>query len=361
MRALGVHVGPAFDRIELAEIDTDGEIIAGFGATAARPFPEEARALVLEGVAAVRAWKKGAAAGEVLAGAVEVFTEEVGDAVEAFLREAGGASPDLVGVIGPVVLSETATADRPARALELLDPERLARRLGVTVVADFRSADLAAGGSGGPLAPAYQKARAAASGLTPPLAVVAVEQDTCVAFVGADGELQAFDGGPGAGLIDAWTRTRGEGAADPSGRAATAGRINEAAVEALLSHGAWDDSGGRAGDPVRGLDYADGAATLSAFVAASVALGLDTVPERASLVVVSGPGRRNKALLAQIAARAHVPVVAAEDVGWRGDAGEAEAAAFLAVRSRAGLPITYPGTTGAPAPLTGGRITEPGS
>jgi anhydro-N-acetylmuramic acid kinase len=63
--------------------------------------------------------------------------------------------------------------------------------------------------------------------------------------------------------------------------------------------------------------------------------------------------------MAAIAARAGCEVVTAETVGWRGDAIEAEAFAYLAARTLAGLPISFPGTTGVAAPMTGGRIVGP--
>ena len=60
--------------------------------------------------------------------------------------------------------------------------------------------------------------------------------------------------------------------------------------------------------------------------------------------------------MAELAARAHCAIVPAEAVGWRGDAIEAECFAFLAVRRLAGLPISFPMTTGVPEPMTGGRV-----
>jgi anhydro-N-acetylmuramic acid kinase len=63
--------------------------------------------------------------------------------------------------------------------------------------------------------------------------------------------------------------------------------------------------------------------------------------------------------MAALSDRLGCEVVSAEAVGWRGDALEAEAFAFLAARSLRGLPISWPGTTGAPAPMTGGQIARP--
>ncbi len=75
--------------------------------------------------------------------------------------------------------------------------------------------------------------------------------------------------------------------------------------------------------------------------------------------MICGGGARNPTLLRAIAEETRSKVVTAADLGWDGDALEAQAFAFLAVRSLRGLPLTYPTTTGAPRPMTGGRLSEP--
>jgi len=105
-----------------------------------------------------------------------------------------------------------------------------------------------------------------------------------------------------------------------------------------------------------GLNAEDGAATLTAFTASAVGKALDLLPQRPTRLVVCGGGRHNPAIMQMLATRAQVEAVPAEAVGWRGDAIEAECFAFLAVRVIRGLPISFPTTTGAPQPLTGGRL-----
>ena len=107
-----------------------------------------------------------------------------------------------------------------------------------------------------------------------------------------------------------------------------------------------------------GLSLADGAATLTAFTAGAVARGLDLLPTRPSRLIVCGGGRKNPAIMAAIAERAKVEAIPAEAVGWRGDAVEAECFAYLAVRKLAGLPISFPMTTGVPRPIEGGRVAR---
>jgi anhydro-N-acetylmuramic acid kinase len=105
-----------------------------------------------------------------------------------------------------------------------------------------------------------------------------------------------------------------------------------------------------------GSSPADGAATLTAFTAATVAAARQWFPRPAVRWLVAGGGRHNPVVMAELRRRLSVPVDPVEAVGWDGDALEAQAFAFMAVRSYAGLPISFPGTTGAPRPLSGGTL-----
>ncbi|HEX7969896.1 MAG TPA: anhydro-N-acetylmuramic acid kinase, partial [Stellaceae bacterium] len=104
------------------------------------------------------------------------------------------------------------------------------------------------------------------------------------------------------------------------------------------------------------LSAADGAATLTAMTAAAVARAAEHFPAPARQWLVCGGGRRNPVLMAALSARLGAPVDPVEAVGWDGDALEAQAFAYLAVRSLAGLPLSLPGTTGVARPVTGGRL-----
>jgi anhydro-N-acetylmuramic acid kinase len=108
-----------------------------------------------------------------------------------------------------------------------------------------------------------------------------------------------------------------------------------------------------------GLSVVDGAATLTRGTARAIALAARHFPEPVSQWVICGGGAHNPTLLRAIAEETSGKVVTAADLGWDGDALEAQAFAFLAVRSLRGLPLTFPGTTGAPRPMTGGRLSEP--
>jgi anhydro-N-acetylmuramic acid kinase len=240
----------------------------------------------------------------------------------------------------------------------------LAQALGIDVVYDLRAADVAAGGQGAPLAPVYH--RALAAHLTDkPVAVVNVGGVANVTWIGRDGTLIAFDTGPGNALVDDWLLTRAGTPFDDGGTTAAAGSVNAAAITTLMTNSYFGrlppkslDRNAFDASPVRHLSLTDGAATLTAFTAASIARSREHFPEQPRLWVITGGGRRNKTLMRMIASRVENAVAPAEAAGFDGDAVEAEAWAYLAVRSLNGLPLTFPGTTGVPAPTTGGVLAR---
>ena len=120
-----------------------------------------------------------------------------------------------------------------------------------------------------------------------------------------------------------------------------------------LDRDAWDAA------PVAALSAQDGAATLTAFTAAAVARTPDHFPGPPRRWLVTGGGRHNPTLMTMLAERLRVPVEPVEAVGWDGDVIEAQAFAYLAVRSRLGLPLSLPSTTGCSRPMTGGRHFPP--
>ena len=107
------------------------------------------------------------------------------------------------------------------------------------------------------------------------------------------------------------------------------------------------------------MSLEDGAATLTALVGASVGKALDLLPIRPTQLIVSGGGRKNPTMMQEISSRANIKVQTADKFNWRGDAIEAECFAFLAARTLANLPISYPKTTGVLKPMTGGIVANP--
>ncbi|HEY8579121.1 MAG TPA: anhydro-N-acetylmuramic acid kinase, partial [Beijerinckiaceae bacterium] len=234
------------------------------------------------------------------------------------------------------------------------------------VVWDMRAADVAAGGQGAPLAPAWHRALALAGGLDLPIAALNLGGVGNVTFVPAAGDPVAFDTGPGNALLDDLMLARTGRAMDRDGACAAAGRVDAAALAALTAHPYFDAPPPKSLDrnafsirPVEGLSTEDAAATLAAFTVATVMRGLAHLPATPRLLVVCGGGARNGHLMRLLAEAAPCPVAAAGAVGWDGDALEAQAFAYLGARARRGLPLTWPTTTGVGAPTPGGVVTLP--
>ncbi|WP_438503675.1 anhydro-N-acetylmuramic acid kinase [Desertibaculum subflavum] len=349
LRAIGLMSGTSMDGVDAALIATDGYRVAEFGPWTTLPYDD-----------AFRDRLRGTLGGTGPVAAVErELTERHAEAVERLLAEhrIDRASIDLIGFHGQTILHRP----EQRRTWQIGDGARLAARLRLPVVNDFRSADVAAGGQGAPLAPVYHAALAA--DLPKPVAVLNLGGVGNVTWIGEGDALLAFDTGPANAPIDDWVRRQTGAARDDGGALAQAGRIDAARVQAVLAKPYFaapppksldrDDFTWRMAD---GLSAADGAATLAAIVAATVAASRPHLPAPPRRWLVTGGGRHNVALMEALRSALAVAVDPVEAVGWRGDALEAEAFAFMAVRHRLGLPISFPGTTGVPAPMTGGRM-----
>lgn len=290
------------------------------------------------------------------------LTELHARAVDRLLETAGldRRKVDLIGFHGHTILH--APERRTTR--QIGDGALLARLTGIPVVNDFRSADVAAGGQGAPLVPVFHAALSAR--LPKPTAFLNIGGVANVTWIGRDGSLVACDTGPGNALIDDWVLARLRVPFDEGGRIAAAGRVDEAVLAELLAHPYFDRSAPKSLDrdafdpaPVARLSTEDGAATLTAFSARAVARVLPHLSERPRRWLLTGGGRLNPVMSAMIETAVGAPVAPVEVEGWNGDALEAQAFAHLAVRSIRGLPIGFPGTTGVPRPLTGGRFHAP--
>ncbi|MBM3555822.1 MAG: anhydro-N-acetylmuramic acid kinase [Alphaproteobacteria bacterium] len=348
MKALGLMSGTSLDGIDVALIDTDGETVEAFGPWMTLPYDRTSR----EAIRAALGRR------DEVEAVADLVTIRHAEAVFAFLGVHGLSARDLdlIGFHGQTILH------RPEERLtrQIGDGARLARLIGVNVVGDFRSADVAAGGQGAPLVPLYHQALAAR--LDKPLAILNLGGVGNVTWLGRDDSVIAFDTGPGNALIDDWCLAKTGFPFDPEGRYALAGAVRGELVGEVLKRPFFDrpapkslDRDDFAGIDVSRLSLEDGAATLAEITAAAVAAGLRWMPEPPRRWLVSGGGRRNRALMAALARLVPGPVPV-ESVGWRGDALEAEAFAFLALRSVRGLPLSLPTTTGVPRPMTGGRL-----
>jgi anhydro-N-acetylmuramic acid kinase len=352
MRALGLMSGTSLDGVDAAILETDGEDRVAVGPSVTVPYAADLRARLR----AVLGDPSGARAVE------RALTEAHAAAVAALLVQSGlGAGDiDVIGFHGQTVLH------RPGehRTWQIGDGDWLAQTTGIRVVNDFRSADVRAGGQGAPLAPVYH--RALAAGLEKPVAVVNIGGVANVTWIGADGALLAFDTGPGNALIDDWLLKHTGQAIDRGGELARSGAIAAPVLANLLRHGYFDAPPPKSLDrndfdaaPASALSPADGARTLTAFTARAIAASVRHFPAPPLRWLICGGGRHNETMMAELASVTHRPVAPVEAVGWRGDSLEAEAFAYLAVRVLKGLPTSFPSTTGARQPVSGGQVHAP--
>ncbi len=363
--AIGLMSGTSLDGVDVALVRTDGKRIAEFGAARTYPYSDEDRTLLREATVDARDLSDRNARPGLLAEAEALVTARHAEAVEAFLAEEA-IPPDTVELVG--FHGQTVFHD-PARALtvQIGHGQALADRLKIAVAWDMRADDVAAGGQGAPLAPVFHRALAEAAGLDGPVVFLNLGGVANITYVGRDGGLLAFDTGPGNGLLDDWAfRRRGE-AFDADGRLAASGTASVQILEALLGHPYF------ALPPPKSLDRnafsiavlsdlsdADGAATLLRFSALGVKAALEHLPEPPRAWYASGGGRQNAELMRVLAeVLKAAPLLPLESLGFDGDATEAQAFAFLAVRVAERMPLTYPLTTGVAEPLTGGRLSAP--
>jgi anhydro-N-acetylmuramic acid kinase len=365
LRALGLMSGTSLDGVDAALIETDGERVARFGPVGYRPYAEGERDLLRRALAAAAGLTDRADRPGVLAEAEALVTQAHARAVEDFFTAHRIDRRDIavVGFHGQTVLH------RPERRLtiQIGDGAALARRLGVPVAFDLRAADVAAGGQGAPLVPVFHRALVKTLDRPHPVAVLNVGGVANVTYVDGAAELLACDTGPGNALIDDFMAARSGAPCDRDGAAAAQGRVDKAWLAAALAHPFFaapppkslDRNAFAMLDPSK-LSLEDGAATLTVLTAAAVAAVVPLLPRPPRSWIVAGGGARNLTLMRMVAERlAPATVEAAHVVGWSSDAIEAQAFGFLAVRTLNGLPITYPGTTGAPRPMSGGVIARP--
>ena len=344
--------GTSLDGIDAALIESDGEIVAarlgGITTPYDMPFRDRLRACL------------GARERTTAIHLVEMeLTDRHAQAVDLLLDKLSisRSTVDLIGFHGHTITHDPVNKF----TWQLGTGSYLAACTGLDVIADFRKADLALGGEGAPLAPAYHCALA--RDLPRPVVILNLGGVANVTWIGEEDQLVAFDTGPANALIDDWVAERTGRAFDKDGRIAATGKVDETVLHRLLENKFFSRPPPKSLDRnefnimgLQELSLEDGAATLSAFTAESVVLALQQFQSLPSQIIVTGGGRHNSHIMGLLAKRINLPVDPVEVVGWNGDLLEAEAFGYLAIRSALNLPISWPKTTGVKKPLTGGQL-----
>ena len=355
--SLGLMSGTSLDGIDAALIRTDGEYVQEFGPSLTIAYDEQMKAILY---AAVRG------RGDFLL-AEHVMTLKHAEAVKALLEKASLSYKD-VAVIG---FHGQTLVHRPEEDLtwQMGDGALLAEKTKIDVVCDFRRRDVAAGGEGAPLVPLYHAALARHMEL--PIAVLNLGGIANVTWIGkserASNELMAldilaFDTGPGNVMLNEWADHKTGVDYDVGGKLALAGTVDTESLDMLLNNAYFAkhppkslDRNHFSADHMQHLTAEDGAATLTAFVVESVRVSARYFHAPAKQWFITGGGRHNPAVMKGLKA-ALGDVYPVESLGWKGDALEAQAFAFLAVRSLKRLPLSLPTTTGALRAVTGGAL-----
>lgn len=375
-KAIGLMSGTSLDGVDVALIETDGENVAAFGPGRTYAYSQADRALLMRALEEAKPLADRDARPGALAEAERVVTERHVEALATFFEEfPEHRDVAAVGFHGQTVLHRPEIGltmqigDGPAlaKAIRALTPAP-----GPALVYDLRAADVAAGGQGAPLVPAYHRALAQGLSLPGPLLVLNLGGVANITYLDDEADPIACDTGPANALIDDFMKVRTGVPVDRDGAAAAEGRVDETVIARLLTHPFFSRNPPKSLDrndfrewvAVHGgldaMSVEDGAATLTALTAACVGAILPHLPKRPATLIAAGGGAHNPTLLAMLRERLGVEVVTADAVGWSGDALEAQAFAFLAVRSLRGLPLSFPTTTGVPRPMPGGVVIAAG-
>ena len=369
--AIGLMSGTSMDGIDVALLRTDGRDRVERGAALGFPYEPAFRDGLKRVLEEAKSITERNERPRSLARIETELTLRHARAVEIFLSRNNlqAADIDVIGFHGQTVLH------RPDAGLtvQLGSGALLAKETGIAVVHDMRANDMVHGGQGAPLIPVYHAALAASlpAALRDGRAAVFVNIGgiSNLTFVGREGLVIAFDSGPGNTLIDQWVEAHAGIPYDQGGMIASEGRVLDGLARHYLAHPFFSASKRRSLDrndfqPPAGNEASleDGARTLAYVTAAAIFASAAHLPETPGTYVISGGGRLNRMImkdLGEFARAAEATVVTADEAGLDGDAMEAEAWAYLAVRSLEKLPLTFPGTTGVRRPVTGGILSKP--
>lgn len=359
--AIGMMSGTSIDGIDTALIRTDGhgqvEPLAFMPCEYDDGFRERLRGCF---------GNKNGTADPFVADVERELTERHADAVKKFLAE-NLLTPDAIDIIG---FHGQTIWHKPddRQTIQIGDGALLAKLTGIPVVNDFRTADVLDGGQGAPLVPLYHYALS--SELPKPVAIINIGGVSNITWIGeGEEDILAFDMGPGNALLDDWVKRHAGKPYDEDGQFAATGKADDNVIAHFMRHPYFNVKPPKSLDRDTFRDFVpddmspeDGAATLTLITAWAIYSGISTFlkgNKRPRTIYLTGGGRHNKAMVKWIEQLTKTPIGMVDDLGWSGDGLEAEAFAYLAVRSRLGLPLSLPGTTGVSKPMPGGKYNPP--
>ena len=296
------------------------------------------------------------------------------DAVDQLLRQAGMQATEVaaIGCHGQT-LRHRPQAHHPF-TLQVGDPATLALETGITTVAHFRQADIAAGGQGAPLVPAFHQAMLRRRDEYRVVLNIGGIANITILPAGEHTPSSGFDTGPGNLLLDAWIARQRQQGFDANGRWARSGRVQADLLRAMLHdpyfHKTPPKSTGREHfnlawlerllEDFPGLEAVDVQATLTELSARTMAQAIEQYAPGCERLLVCGGGVHNAFLLQRL--RHHLPDLCVESTAAHGvdpDFMEAMAFAWLARQRLLGQPGNLPAVTGARCPVVLGGVYQP--
>lgn len=356
IHALGLYGGASLNAIEMALIDSDGVDVYNVLKTEVVPYPENLalniRTIISHRLLSYAELENCADVQNLRTKVSEFYAETIAN----FCNE---EKVDIIGVDSLTIGCDAANKC----SYQIEDGQCICNILQRRIITHFHKADLLAGGQTSPLMPAFVNAIGQKE--NKPALFIYIGAVSSLVYLGESGEMQAFDCAPGLAMIEDWTFRHAKMQTDYNGKLAATGNVHQQILQTLLRHKFLHMEPPKALDIMRfsdkkehleGLSLEDGAATATAFIAEAIyQAALDFLPKIPATIYVVGAGIKNPTLCRFIK-QSFAPREPQILLQWRTLG--ASATAFNAVRRLYALPITFPTTTGAYEPLSGGEFYE---
>lgn len=348
--AIGLMSGTSMDGIDAAIIETDGINVTNNNQSISLPYTDDIRSQIKQAII------NKSADSELEDELTKLNAKAVGQLINKYnLTE---QQIDVIGYHGQTIFHDAANK----KTIQVGNGRLLSQLTGINVVNDFRSNDVKNGGQGAPFAPLYHASLVKEQKL--PAAIINIGGVGNISWIGDD-NIIAFDTGPGNALIDDLIYEKTGKYFDKNGELASKGRVHNDIVDELMQNPFFDakppkslDRQDFSSNLIKDLSTEDAAATLTAFTVASIAKAFEHVPQVPDNIYITGGGRHNGFMMELLAKETGKAIGSIEELGTDGDMVEAQAFAFLAVRSLYNMPLSLPSTTGVKTPLTGGVFYE---
>lgn len=339
--------GTSLDGIDVAFLETDGHQVLYCGPYRTYPYTQEQQNYLHKLLTRNVDWEEG-----------DNFVAQWHiQAIQKFQIDfPESKNVDLIGFHGQTVFH----SPQKGMTRALGNGALVAESLGIDVACDFRKHDIASGGCGAPLVPIFHKSILRA--YNDPCVFLNLGGIANVTYVDKD-ILLAFDVAPCNSLLNDWILKNTGNAYDRDGEYASQGRCNVKILDHYARNEFFAKHPPKALDRqdftidcLEGLSCADGAATLVALLVKSLQSAYKFFPSNPKKTILCGGGRNNDFIVETLQNCFQNVILIDEEMGLDGDAIEAYAFAFLAVRSFLRLPLTFPTTTGCKYPTTGGYL-----